>query len=247
MISKDALKGQHAIVTGASRGIGCAIAKRLHALGAQVVGTATSEQGAATISKFLGNGCGRVLDVSQPSSVKDFSENYLDKEGTPHILVNNAGITKDNLFLRMREEEWEQVISTNLDSAYRMTRAFVRAMVKARFGRVINVGSVVASIGNLGQANYIASKAGLEGLTRALALELGARNITINAVAPGFIQTDMTKDLPKETAEMLESRIPLGRLGTPEEVADCVAFLASDLAKYITGVVMHVNGGMYMN
>jgi 3-oxoacyl-[acyl-carrier protein] reductase len=247
MIPENALKNKRAIVSGASRGIGRAIARKLHSLGAHVVGTATSEKGAKAISEFLGEGCGRVLDVSQTDSIESFSKAYLEEAAAPDILVNNAGITKDNILLRMREEEWEQVISTNLSSAYRMARVFARSMVKARYGRIINVGSVVASVGNLGQANYVASKAGLEGLTRAMALELGARNITVNAVAPGFIVTDMTDGLPEETAKLLMSRIPLARFGKPEEVADAVAFLASDTACYITGTVMHVNGGMYMN
>lgn len=242
----ESLKDKKAIVSGASRGIGRAIAERFNALGVHVVGTATTEQGASAITKFLGDGCGRVLDVSDASSVKDFADAYLQGDGTPDILVNNAGITRDNIFLRMQDEEWEKVMATNLDSVYRMSRAFVRAMVKARSGRIINIGSVVASTGNGGQANYVASKAAIEGLTRALALELGARNITVNTVAPGFIETDMTKNIPEDSAKRLLTRVPLGRFGRPSEIADSVVFLASERANYITGIVMHVNGGMYL-
>lgn len=240
------LENKRAIVSGASRGIGRAIAERLRDLGAHVVGTATTEKGASAISEFLGSGRGLVLDVSQLSSVQAFAQAYQDGEGTPDILVNNAGVAKDNLFLRMRDEEWQRVIETNLSSVYRLSKAFVRSMVKAKSGRIINIGSVVASTGNVGQANYVASKAGLEGFTRALALELGARNITVNTVAPGFIVTDMTRGLSEDVSAQLLTRIPLGRFGTAQEVADAVAFLAGDEGAYITGSTIHVNGGMYL-
>ena len=181
------------------------------------------------------------------NSIDDFKNKYEDKYGAPYILVNNAAITRDNLFIRMKDDEWSEVIKTNLDSAYRMTKAFTRTMMKSRAGRIIYISSVVASTGNLGQANYISSKSGVEGLSRAIALELGPRNITVNVVAPGFIVTDMTNKLDDKTKEMMKERVPLGRFGSPEEVASVVAFLASDRAAYITGSVLHVNGGMYLS
>ena len=239
-----------ALVTGASRGIGQAIALNLGNRGFTVVGTATSESGAANISAYLAEhsirGEGMCLDVSSDESVVALMENIGDKYALPTVLVNNAGITKDNLLMRMKVDEWSDVIDTNLSSMYRMCKACVKGMTKARWGRIINISSVVGSSGNAGQTNYAASKAGIEGFSRALAKEIGSRGITVNAVAPGFIETDMTKDLPEKQADTLLSSIPLGRLGQPEEIAAMVEFLASDSGAYITGETLHVNGGMYM-
>ena len=245
------LKGQVALVTGASRGIGQAIALELGRQGAQVIGTATSSDGAEKISQVLKEnnlaGRGIVLDVNSTESIAA-ALSELEKSGaTPTILVNNAGITRDNLLLRMTEEEWDAILDTNLKSVYRMTKACLRAMTKARWGRVISISSVVGAMGNAGQANYAAAKAGLIGFTKALAREVGSRNITVNAVAPGFIDTDMTRALPDAQKEALLKQIPLGRLGRAEEIAQAVAFLASPQAGYITGTTLHVNGGMYMN
>lgn len=244
------IAGKIAVVTGASRGIGQAIALELGKRGATVIGTATSESGAAAISGWLSEagvkGQGLVLDVSAPASVEAFADLVQEQHGNVEILVNNAGITRDNLMLRMKEEEWASVLSTNLDSVFRMTRAFVRGMTKARWGRIISISSVVASSGNAGQANYAAAKAGMEGFSRALAAELGSRGITVNCVAPGFIDTDMTRALPEEQAKALTSRIPLGRYGQAHEIAAVVGFLASQEAGYITGETIHANGGMYM-
>jgi len=245
------LKGQIALVTGASRGIGQAIALELGRQGAQVIGTATSHDGAEKISgAFKQNnlaGSGAVLDVNNADSITA-ALSEMEKAGAlPTILVNNAGITRDNLLLRMSEEEWDTILNTNLKSVYRMTKACLRAMTKARWGRIISISSVVGAMGNAGQANYAAAKAGLIGFTKALAREVGSRNITANAVAPGFIDTDMTRRLPDAQREALLKQIPLGRLGTAEEIAHAVAFLASPQAGYITGVTLHVNGGMYMN
>lgn len=244
------IAGKIAVVTGASRGIGQAIALELGKRGATVIGTATSESGAAAISGWLADagvkGQGLVLDVSSPASVEAFADLVQEQHGNVEILVNNAGITRDNLMLRMKEEEWASVLSTNLDSVFRMTRAFVRGMTKARWGRIISISSVVASSGNAGQANYAAAKAGMEGFSRALAAELGSRGITVNCVAPGFIDTDMTRALPEEQAKALTSRIPLGRYGQAHEIAAVVGFLASQEAGYITGETIHANGGMYM-
>ncbi len=245
------LKGQIALVTGASRGIGRAIALELGRQGAQVIGTATSHDGAEKISgAFKQNnlaGSGAVLDVNNADSITA-ALSEMEKAGAlPTILVNNAGITRDNLLLRMSEEEWDTILNTNLKSVYRMTKACLRAMTKARWGRIISISSVVGAMGNAGQANYAAAKAGLIGFTKALAREVGSRNITANAVAPGFIDTDMTRRLPDAQREALLKQIPLGRLGTAEEIAHAVAFLASPQAGYITGVTLHVNGGMYMN
>ncbi len=245
------LKGQIALVTGASRGIGQAIALELGRQGAQVIGTATSSDGAEKISHVLKQenvaGKGVVLDVNNTDSITA-ALSELEKSGaTPSILVNNAGITRDNLLLRMTEEEWDVILNTNLKSVYRMSKACLRAMVKARGGRIISISSVVGAIGNAGQANYAAAKAGLIGFTKALAREVGSRNITVNAVAPGFIETDMTRQLPDAQKEALLKQIPLGRLGRAEEIAQAVAFLASPQAGYITGTTLHVNGGMYMN
>jgi 3-oxoacyl-[acyl-carrier protein] reductase len=244
------LKGQIALVTGASRGIGQAIALELGRQGAQVFGTATSSEGAEKISAVLKEkgvaGRGLALDVNSADSIAAVLAEIEKSGGAPTILVNNAGITRDNLLLRMSEEEWDAILDTNLKSVYRMSKACLRAMTKARGGRIISISSVVGAMGNAGQANYAAAKAGLVGFTKALAREVGSRNITVNAVAPGFIDTDMTRALPEAQREVLLKQIPLGRLGQAEEVAAAVAFLASPQAGYITGTTLHVNGGMYM-
>lgn len=238
-----------ALVTGASRGIGAAIADRLAMQGWFVVGTATTSAGAESISarlSHLGQGAGVVLDVADPEGMAQVLEDIERRWGGITVLVNNAGITRDGLLMRMKEEDWSAVIDTNLTSIYRLCKAVTRGMMKSRKGRIVNISSVVAAMGNAGQANYAAAKGGLEGFTRALAKELGSRNITVNAVAPGFIDTDMTRELSEaQRAQMLQS-IPLGRLGRPEEVAEVVAFLVSDAGAYITGETLHVNGGMYM-
>jgi len=238
------------LVTGASRGIGRAISDVLGQAGYTVVGTATSENGASAISaRFadLGiNGCGMKLNVTDAAEVDATVKSITEEFGAPTILVNNAGITKDNIMLRMKEDEWNDVINTNLSSVYRVTKACLRGMTKARWGRVINIGSVVGQMGNVGQANYCATKAGVEGFTRSLAKELGSRGITANTVAPGFIATDMTDELSEEHKAMMLSNVPAGRLGKPEEIASVVAFLASEGASYVTGETIHVNGGMYM-
>lgn len=237
-----------ALVTGASRGIGKSIASKLVQEGFEVIGTATSDAGAHGITSSLGGeNRGYVLDVASSDSVRDFFSLIKDKHAAPKILVNNAGITKDNLALRMKEEEWDSVINTNLTSVYKVTKACLRGMTRARWGRIINISSVVGSMGNPGQSNYSAAKAGMEGYSRSLASELASRGITVNCIAPGFIATDMTDELPAEQKEILLSRIPAGRLGEPNEVASLVAFLASDAAGYITGETIHVNGGMYMS
>jgi 3-oxoacyl-[acyl-carrier protein] reductase len=239
-----------ALVTGASRGIGRSIALDLGNRGFTVIGTATSDSGAQNISSYLAEslifGEGMCLNVSSDESVATMMSVIVEKHGAPTILVNNAGITKDNLLMRMKADEWSDVIDTNLGSMYRLSKACMKGMTKARWGRIINISSVVGSSGNAGQSNYAASKAGIEGFSRALAKEVGSRGITVNAVAPGFIATDMTKDLPEKQAEALLSSIPLGRLGQPEEIAATVGFLASDSGAYITGETLHVNGGMYM-
>ena len=242
------LEGKIALVTGATRGIGKAIAVALVEQGATVIGTATSESGAQSISDYLGeNGKGWVLDVSSSESVDEVIKAITAECGAPTILVNNAGITRDNLMMRMKEDEWDQVINTNLTSVFRVTKACLRGMTKAKFGRVISISSVVGSMGNGGQTNYSAAKAGLEGFSRSLAAEIGSRGITVNCVAPGFIETDMTKVLPEEHKAKLVSKVPAARLGQPEEIAAAVAFLASQGAAYITGETLHVNGGMYMS
>ncbi|MDH3309204.1 MAG: 3-oxoacyl-ACP reductase FabG [Gammaproteobacteria bacterium] len=245
------LKGQIALVTGASRGIGQAIALELGKQGAQVFGSATSQDGAENISSVLKEkgaaGKGVVLEVNSTESIASALAEIEKSAGAPTILVNNAGITRDNLLLRMSEEEWDAILDTNLKSVYRLSKACLRAMTKARGGRIISISSVVGAIGNAGQVNYAAAKAGLVGFTKALAREVGSRNITVNAVAPGFIDTDMTRALPEVQKEALLKQIPLGRLGLAEEVAAAVAFLASPQAGYITGSTLHVNGGMYMN
>ena len=240
-----------AIVTGASRGIGAAIAESLGLAGYTVIGTATSQVGADGIcERFVAskiNGSGMVLNVTEPDSINSLLSAVIEKFGAPTILVNNAGITKDNLLLRMKEEEWLDVINTNLTSVFMLSKACIRAMTKARWGRIVTISSVVGSMGNGGQSNYSATKAGVEGFSRALAKELGSRSITVNAVAPGFIETDMTKELPDENKASMLDQIPLARLGLPSEIAAVVKFLVSDAAGYITGETVHVNGGMYMS
>lgn len=240
-----------ALVTGASRGIGAAIADQLGKAGYRVAGTATSDSGAEKITerfKAAGiDGKGYRLNVTEAESIDALMSALKEEFGDVAILVNNAGITQDNLFLRMKEAEWDGVIDTNLSSAYRMSKAVIKAMTRARWGRIVNVSSVVASSGNAGQVNYAAAKAGLEGFTRSLAREVGSRSITVNSVAPGFIATDMTDELPEANREALLKQVPLGRLGDPQEIAAAVAFLVSDSASYITGETLHVNGGMYMS
>lgn len=239
------------LVTGASRGIGAAIADSLGAEGAIVIGTATSESGAEKISQRLTEkglqGKGMMLNVTDIDSVTAVLASIQQEYGAPSILVNNAGITKDNLLMRMGEDEWFDVINTNLNAVYRLSKACLRGMMKARWGRIINIGSVVGAMGNAGQANYAATKAGVAGFARALGKEVGSRNITVNTVSPGFIATDMTEVLPEEQKQLMLSAIPAGRLGQPEEIANTVKFLASEGAGYITGENIHVNGGMYMS
>lgn len=246
-----ALEGQVALVTGASRGIGRAVAMELGRLGATVVGTATSEAGAAEIEKGLLDagikGCGMALNVTDAAACEAAIGTIEKRFGAVGILVNNAGITRDNLAMRMKDEEWDAVIDTNLKSVFRLSRLVLRGMMKARTGRIVNITSVVGSTGNPGQANYAAAKAGVAGMSRALARELGSRNITVNCVAPGFIDTDMTRALPEAARDALLGNIALGRLGRPEEIAGAVAFLASPAAAYVTGTTLHVNGGMYMS
>ena len=245
------LQDKVVLVTGASRGIGAAIADSLGAKGATVIATATSESGAEKVSaRFAEKGIkgqGMVLNVASQESIDELMETVNAEYGAPLILVNNAGITKDNILMRMKDDEWFDVIDTNLNSIYRLSKACLRGMTKARWGRIINIGSVVGSMGNAGQTNYCATKAGVGGFTRSLAKELGPRNITVNAVSPGFIDTDMTKELPEASREKILSQVPLGRLGEPEEIAAVVDFLAGDSGAYITGENIHVNGGMYMS
>jgi 3-oxoacyl-[acyl-carrier protein] reductase len=246
--SPDTLSGEIALVTGASRGIGAAIASALAAAGATVVGTATSDAGAEAISVALGaRGRGLVLNVANEESVEAAIKDVQDKEGSPGILVNNAGITKDNLLMRMKQDEWDDVIATNLTGMYRLCKTCIRGMMKAKKGRIINIASVVAVMGNAGQSNYAATKAGMIGFSKSLAREIGSRGITVNVVAPGFIDTDMTKVLTDEQRAVMLSQIPLGRLGSTENIADSVVFLASPAGAYITGETLHVNGGMVMD
>ena len=237
-----------ALVTGASRGIGKAIAEALVEAGHSVVGTATSVAGADAIDSWLGpkGGAGLLLNVTDPESIASVLAEIEQRFGAPLILVNNAGITRDNLLMRMKEEEWTDVVATNLSAVYRLSKACLRGMTKARWGRIITISSVVGSMGNAGQTNYAATKAGVEGFTRALAKEVGSRSITVNTVAPGFIDTDMTRDLPEANRELMLSQIPLGRLGDAAEIGATVGFLAGESAGYITGETLHVNGGMYM-
>ncbi len=238
---------QVALVTGASRGIGRAIAERLAQDGFLVIGTATTDNGADSISAYLGeHGKGLKLDVVNPESIEEVMKIVNDEFGVPAVLVNNAGITRDNLLMRMKDEEWDDIINTNLTSIFRMSKAVLRGMMKAKTGRIINISSVVGSTGNAGQANYAAAKAGMIGFAKSMAKEVGSRNITINTVSPGFIDTDMTKELGDDIKNNLLSSIPLSRLGKAEEVAHAVSFLASDGAAYITGENIHVNGGMFM-
>ncbi|MFM0225067.1 3-oxoacyl-ACP reductase FabG [Paraburkholderia dipogonis] len=244
------LDKQIAIVTGASRGIGRAIAMELARQGATVIGTATTESGAAAISEAFNaagvNGRGAVLNVNDAAAAEALIDGTVKEFGALHVLVNNAGITQDQLAMRMKDDDWDAVVDTNLKSVFRLSRAVLRPMMKAKGGRIINITSVVGSAGNPGQINYAAAKAGVAGMTRALAREIGSRGITVNCVAPGFIDTDMTKTLPEEQQTALKTQIPLGRLGSPEDIAHAVAFLASPQAGYITGTTLHVNGGMYM-
>ena len=244
------LKGQIALVTGASRGIGAAIAQELGKQGAVVVGTATTQSGADQIGAALKaagiKGCGLALDVNDSEQIQSTLKTIAEQFGDVSILVNNAGITKDTLLMRMEDQDWDAVISTNLSSVYRMSKAVLRPMMKARTGRIISISSVVGHMGNAGQTNYAAAKAGMAGFTKSLASEVGSRNITVNCVAPGFIDTDMTRSLPEEHKEALLKHIPLARLGADKEIAAAVAFLASPSAAYITGETLHVNGGMYM-
>ncbi len=247
-MSTQDLSGKVALVTGASRGIGAAIADTLAAAGAKVVGTATSESGAAAIGNRLAQwgGAGRVLDSAAPDTIENLIGEIEKEFGKLDILVNNAGITRDNLLMRMKEEEWDDIMQVNLKSVFRASKAVLRGMMKQRGGRIISITSVVGAMGNAGQANYAAAKAGLIGFSKSLAREVGSRGITVNCVAPGFIDTDMTRALPEETRKMFEAQTSLGRFGDAQDIADAVLFLASDQAKYITGQTLHVNGGMLM-
>ena len=239
------------LVTGASRGIGQAIALKLGQLGAVVIGTATTESGANTINQYFEKagikGMGITLNVNDTEQINNTIQIIREKFGEVEILINNAGVTRDNLLVRMKDEEWDEIIETDLKSVFRLSRAVLRAMMKARYGRIINISSVVGAMGNMGQTNYAAAKSGLFGFSKSLAREVGSRNITVNCVAPGFIDTDMTRTLVDELQQNLIQHVPLGRLGRPEEVASAVAFLASSAAGYITGTTLHVNGGMYMD
>ena len=243
------LDGKLVLVTGASRGIGQAIALTLGAAGATVIGTATSENGANAITKKLSenkiNGQGMILNVTDDNNITELMKNINGKYDTVDILINNAGITRDNILIRMKQEEWDEIISTNLTSVFKMSKTVLRGMMKKKAGRIISIASVVGSMGNSGQANYAAAKAGIMGFTKSLAREVGSRGITVNTVAPGFIQTDMTDNLPDEQKEVLTSQIPMGRLGSVEEIAQAVLFLAGDGGSYITAQTLHVNGGMY--
>ena len=244
----NALDGEIALVTGASRGIGAAIAKALAAAGAKVVGTATSDAGAMAIAETLGgSGRGIVLNIADDESVQSAIKDMQDNEGSPTIVVNNAGITRDNLLMRMKADEWDNVLSTNLSGVYRVSKACLRGMMKARKGRIISIASVIGVMGNAGQSNYAAAKAGIIGFSKSLAREIGSRNITVNVVAPGFIDTDMTRVLPEEQRSAMLSQVPLARLGEGEDIANAVVYLASGAGAYITGETLHVNGGMLMD
>jgi len=248
VFSANALEGEVALVTGASRGIGASIAAALAAAGATVIGTATSQAGADGISAALdGNGRGIVLNIADQDSVDAAFGDLAKNEGAPTILVNNAGITRDNLLMRMKAEEWDDVIATNLSGAYRLCKGCLRGMMKAKGGRIINIASVIGVMGNAGQSNYAAAKAGIIGFSKSLAREIGSRNITVNVVAPGFIDTDMTRVLPDDQRAAMLSQVPLGRLGGSDDIAAAVLFLASPAAAYITGETLHVNGGMLMD
>ena len=245
VFNDSVLSGQTALVTGANRGIGASIARALAAVGARVFGTATTEVGAGNIDAALGvSGAGHVLDVQSADSVADLMRAL--KSEPPTILVNNAGITRDNLLVRMKDEEWDAIISTNLSGVYRLTKACLRSMMKARYGRIINISSVVGSMGNAGQTNYAAAKAGVVGFSKSLAKEVGSRNVTVNVIAPGFIETDMTDALSDEKRAELTEQIPLQRLGSPDDIAAVTVFLASPAAAYMTGETVHVNGGMWV-
>jgi len=239
-------EGKVVLVTGASRGIGKAIASQLKEAGATVIGTATSVSGADKISEYLGDNNGQVLNVTNDESITTLFEYIKSEHSGIDILVNNAGITKDNLFMRMKDDEWQDIIDTNLSSVFKLSKAVIRTMMKKRNGRIINIGSVVGTMGNAGQVNYATAKAGLLGFTKSLAREVASRGITVNTVAPGFIDTDMTQTLTDEQKEGIFSQVPANRLGKPEEIANAVVFLASEGAAYITGETLHVNGGMYM-
>jgi len=246
--SNDTLQGEVALVTGASRGIGAAIAQALAAAGATVVGTATSEGGAQGISDALGgHGRGIVLDIADDESVQSAVADIQANEGSPTIVVNNAGITRDNLLMRMKADDWDAVLSTNLSGVYRVSKLCLRGMMKAKKGRIINIASVIAIMGNAGQSNYAAAKAGIIGFSKSLAREIGSRNITVNVVAPGFIDTDMTRDLSEAQRDTMLAQVPLNRLGAGEDIANAVLFLASPAGAYITGETLNVNGGMLMD
>jgi 3-oxoacyl-[acyl-carrier protein] reductase len=248
LFNTTALEGEVALVTGASRGIGAAIAAALAGAGATVVGTATSDGGAGAVSEALGDGGrGIVLDIADDESVEAALQDINAREGAPTILVNNAGITRDNLLMRMKPEEWNAVIATNLSGVYRLSKGCLRGMMKARRGRIINIASVIGIMGNAGQSNYAAAKAGVIGFSKSLAREIGSRNITVNVVAPGFIDTDMTRVLPDDQRAAMLAQVPLGRLGESEDIANAVLFLASTAAAYVTGETLHVNGGMLMD
>lgn len=248
LYNSEILAGQVALVTGASRGIGAAIAATLAEAGASVIGTATSDAGAAAIGESMGGqGRGLVLDIASEESVRAAFADMLGAEGAPSIVINNAGITRDNLLLRMKTEEWDDVLATNLSGAFRVCKASLRGMMKARHGRIINIASVIAIMGNPGQANYAAAKAGIIGFSKSLAREVGSRNITVNVVAPGFIDTDMTRVLTDDQRQAMLASVPLGRLGEPADIAASVLYLASPAAAYITGETLHVNGGMLMD
>ena len=248
MFSSEALSGEIALVTGASRGIGAAIATALADAGAVVIGTATTDAGAEAISAALGeDGRGVALNIADDESVATAIKDIQSNEGSPTIVVNNAGITRDNLLMRMKPEEWDDVLSTNLSGVYRVSKACLRGMMKARKGRIINIASVIGIMGNAGQSNYAAAKAGIIGFSKSLAREIGSRSITVNVVAPGFIDTDMTRILPEDQRDAMLAQVPLGRLGEGEDIANAVVFLASQAGAYITGETLHVNGGMLMD
>jgi 3-oxoacyl-[acyl-carrier protein] reductase len=248
LFNATALDGEVALVTGASRGIGAAIAAALADAGATVIGTATSDSGASSIGEALGGrGRGVVLNIADEDSVEAALKDIQSNEGAPTILVNNAGITRDNLLMRMKADEWDDVISTNLSGVYRLCKGCLRGMMKAKKGRIINIASVIGIMGNAGQSNYAAAKAGIIGFSKSLAREIGSRNITVNVVAPGFIDTDMTRVLPDDQRDAMLAQVPLGRLGEGDDIANAVLFLASSAAAYVTGETLHVNGGMLMD